>query len=110
MSDTSTDYIDELLTSIVTKITHAPLTDDQKADALSRVSRGLHELTWPLIVDHIPESKRKEILQQTTPMTVEQYSDIMKSVFEDPEVGKKLFDRVYAALSELNTLIDQSFK
>jgi hypothetical protein len=111
MPDTTipSDHIDTLLTSIVSKIVSSPLTEEQKAEAFARISSGMHKLIWPIIVLHIPEGTKKTLMAQTTPLTIDQYADVMEQVFQNPAVGREIFDQVYGALEEVDALVDATF-
>lgn len=103
------DYIDDILTSIVTKIDSSPMSDTQKAEAYMTISGGLHRLVWPIVVSHVPHDLRESLVKQQTPLTIDQYADVMDRVFQDSTTGRDIFDQVYGALKEVDALIDASF-
>lgn len=102
------DDIDQLLNTIITKVTESKLSDEEKADVFAEISVGFRKLVWPILLAHVP-GYVMEYTSKKSSLTVEDYTSLITSSLSNPATGKELHDELKSALEDVNTLLTKRF-
>lgn len=82
--------VEEKLRSIVTHIENSHLSENEKRDLYASMSASLRSAVWPVLVGHMPEEKLKNLSDNTSQVTVEEYYGLIKASLTDSTVLTEL--------------------
>ena len=102
------DDIDEILTSIVTKVSGSKLSDTEKADVYANLSVGMRKLVWPILLSHMPEYLLKEATDGGHTFTVDDYAELIESALQNPATPKEIHEELVNALREVDALVSKA--
>jgi len=99
------DDVEQLLIRILTKISESSRSDGEKADAYVQLNVGMRRLVWPILLTHIPEYLLKDAVDHPERITVDQYTELIKSALQNPATSKEIHDEIMGALVEVEALL-----
>lgn len=98
--------MEDRLLKIVERIEKSSLSIEDKNSLYVRISRGLHEVVWPILVSHMPEDQLQQLSKEEGKATVDAYAQFFVTTASD-EAIQEVNVAVNEILSDIDTALTQ---
>ncbi len=101
--------LDGRLRELVGKVENSHLSQKEKEDIYATISFGLHASVWPVLVAYMPEEELARFQKDTSGVTPEIYTGLVRSAIDDPSTEADLDGLMQATLSGVEKVLKEKF-
>lgn len=101
--------LDQRLRQVIGQVENSHLSQKEKEDIYVNISLGLHASVWPVLVAHMPKEDLARFQKDTSGVTPEIYTELVRSAIADPATEGDLDGLMQAALSGVEKMLKEKF-